>query len=634
MPIGQKRNSTRPPDPSGQRYYQPVGSALQSGDINIEERTAVLSFSSEFPVKRWFGTEILDHSPKSVRLGRLNDGGPLLLSHNRREQIGVVVKAEIENGRGKAKVRFSRSPKGEEIFQDVIDGIRRGVSVGYDIHGYKEEKAGSDGDSTYRMTDWEPFELSFESVAADPSVGFGRGKETGEDEEEDEEEEEKKEEGGEEAGEERTKIAGGVVVGVDLAGERERVREIIAVGEKHGRRTEAIKAIEDGLTIDQFCRSILNNLAATPTTTMHARSADDIGLSSGEIKGFSFLRAIRAATDGDWSKAGFELEVSKATQKRSGKPDRDQHSFFVPTDITIGRGTRDNPMAPALVTTNAASVIETIVPGGSFIDVLRPKLVVFQMGATVLSGLEGKVQIPRMTAGATCQWIDENNPVPQQTQSLDAVNLSPKSLGAYTDLGRRLLLQSSVDIETYIRNDLALQMAVAIDKAALAGGGTDATKNQPNGIIHQIGAQNRSAGDLTFDEIVALETAVADANADFGRLAYLAAPRVRGYLKTLPLMKGGQSYPRFCWEVEGGRGTMNGYDAWASNVCPINVANNYLFFGNWESLIIGSWGVLDVNVNPWINSNSGAVRVRVLQDLDMGFKYPQGFAYYNDLKVS
>jgi HK97 family phage major capsid protein/HK97 family phage prohead protease len=139
----------------------------------VDDDVLELAFSSELPVERWFGREILDHSPKAMRGTRLNDGAPLLLQHDPDRQIGVIESARSDNDRiGRARVRFSQGPLGREIRQDVLDGIRSKVSVGYVIHDMQRESQGDE--DTYRVTDWEPLEISIVSIPADSSVGVGR----------------------------------------------------------------------------------------------------------------------------------------------------------------------------------------------------------------------------------------------------------------------------------------------------------------------------------------------------------------------------------------------------------------------------------------------------------------------------
>jgi HK97 family phage major capsid protein len=149
---------------------------IKQGDIDKEKRTVNLSFSSETPVDRFYGKEILDHSPTSVRMGRLRSGGPLLVNHNPDDQVGVIEKANVGADRvGRAEVRFGRSARAEEVFNDVQDGIRRFTSTGYRVYRMAEEGDHAANDEPcYRATDWEPHEISIASIPADPSVGIGR----------------------------------------------------------------------------------------------------------------------------------------------------------------------------------------------------------------------------------------------------------------------------------------------------------------------------------------------------------------------------------------------------------------------------------------------------------------------------
>lgn len=146
---------------------------LSRSSINEDERTVDVVFSTETDqVERSWGVEILDHGAKSVRLKRLNNSAPLLLDHDPREQVGVIESARIDGKAGAATVRFSRSAKGEEIFQDVKDGIRSKISVGYRVHALVMEKRDKmTGKETYRVIDWEPFEISLVSIPADDGAG-------------------------------------------------------------------------------------------------------------------------------------------------------------------------------------------------------------------------------------------------------------------------------------------------------------------------------------------------------------------------------------------------------------------------------------------------------------------------------
>ena len=128
--------------------------------FDTEKRTVELAFSSEIEVERWYGIEILDHSPESVRLDRLRDGGALLVDHDWTDQVGVVESVSIDaDRRGRAVVRFGRSARADEIFQDIVDGIRKHVSVGYRVLAAKLQETREEWQDVYRITEWEPFEI-------------------------------------------------------------------------------------------------------------------------------------------------------------------------------------------------------------------------------------------------------------------------------------------------------------------------------------------------------------------------------------------------------------------------------------------------------------------------------------------
>lgn len=149
------------------------------------ERTFRLSFSSEAPYDRWFGTEILDHSEGAVNLERLNSIGVILYNHDRDAVIGKVERAWLENGRGEAEITFDSDEESEKIYQKVKNKTLKGVSVGYLVDSWEEvmpNKQSADGRFTGPCSiarKWTPFEISIVSVPADPSVGVGRSMEGG-----------------------------------------------------------------------------------------------------------------------------------------------------------------------------------------------------------------------------------------------------------------------------------------------------------------------------------------------------------------------------------------------------------------------------------------------------------------------
>lgn len=349
-----------------------------------------------------------------------------------------------------------------------------------------------------------------------------------------------------------------------------------------------------------------------------------LDLSDGEKKEYSLLRAINATVNQDWKGAEFERECSLEIAKRTGVEAR---GFYVPMDIQLMKRDFDG-----LTATNGASAISTDLLSGSFIDMLRNKMVAYQAGATVLSGLVGNVAIPRQTGGATFYWVGADGAPTESNQTLDQVTLTPKTGGAYTDIGRSLLKQSSIDVENFVLSDLATTCAMAIDYAAFNGTGSTETKDptgiaKVTGIGSVVGGTNGAAP--TWANIVDLETKVATANADVGRMSYVTNAKVRGKLKTTPKESGQATY---IWE----NGELNGYSALVSNQIPSNLTKasgtglSQIFFGNFADLLIGQWGTLDITVDPYTYSTSGAVRIVALQDIDVAVRHAESFALMAD----
>lgn len=154
--------------------------------VDKESRTARLSFSSEHPVQRWFGDEILLHNPSNADLSRLTTVGAALYGHDHGLQgiIGPILSASIKNRRGEAVIGFDPDETGNMAIAKVESGSLRGVSFAYNIReGVKlaEGDTWTDPESGRKFdgpaliaTKWEAYEISLTPVPADPSVGVGR----------------------------------------------------------------------------------------------------------------------------------------------------------------------------------------------------------------------------------------------------------------------------------------------------------------------------------------------------------------------------------------------------------------------------------------------------------------------------
>jgi HK97 family phage major capsid protein len=381
-------------------------------------------------------------------------------------------------------------------------------------------------------------------------------------------------------------------------------------------------------------RTAFKPLASTPAPTIE--DPTHLNMDERDLKKYSIVRAISAAAafmQGDaraWNEASLEREASDAISERLG---RRAKGFYVPNDVQVEK--RD-----LSVGTDSAGgyTVSTDLLAGSFIDMLRNRMAVRQAGATVLSGLVGDIAIPRQTGGATGYWVAESGAPTESQQTVDQVTLAPKTCGAFTDISRKLLLQSSIDVENFVRTDLATVLALLIDLAALHGTGS---ANQPTGIAATSGigsvAIGTNGGAPTWAAVVGLETEVATDNADIGKLAYITNAKVRGKMKVTPKVSSTDSI--MLWENN--NSPINGYPALCSNQVSSTLTKgsstsvcSAAFFGNWADLVIGMWGVLDVLVDPFTGGTSGTVRVITLQDVDVAVRHAQSFAACLDLTTT
>ena len=567
----------------------------------VEERTFDFPFSSEQPVARYFGNEILSHEKGAADLSRLNDGAPLLFNHNPDRVIGVVERAYIddEKRRGYARVRFSRNEFAQEILRDVKDRIIRNVSFGYAINKMEERGSGE-----FVATSWSPTEISAVAIPADASVGFDRSLE------------QDKPAASSAISTppvpemENTTPDMEVVRAEAVEAERSRIAEVTSLCNKHGMEDLGRQLVESGRSINEARAAVLEklNIKEEPVNM----KAAEIGLTEKESRSFSFLRAInylanptdRAAREA----AAFEIEASEAAADKLGRASR---GITIPVDVMR----RDLNVGTASA---GGNLVETQLDSANFIDLLRNASALDQAGATVLTGLTGNVNIPRQSGSATAYWVAESGSPTESQQTIDQVALTPKTCGAFTDFSRKLMIQSSIDVENMVRTDLARVLALEIDRVGLYGSGSS---NQPLGLKDTTGvlSEDFAANTPTFAEVVALESDVSGANALLGSPVYVMNSAMAGSLKTATKDSGSGQFI-----LQGGE--VNGYRAVISN----QVESNDLWFGNFSDLIIAYFSGLDLMVDPFTGSTSGTVRVVALQDVDIAARHGASFSRGNN----
>lgn len=582
---------------------------LDERTIDEEARTVELSFSSESRnVERWFGVEILDHGPNSIRLERMRAAGPLLFMHGWDRHLGVTEDITIEQRKGKAIVRFGNSPLAQEKFQDVIDRVLVNVSFGYRVHKLVLEERVEDGPDVYRAVDWEPYEISLVTVAADIDVGVGRSAgETFDVEIEDRTMPEENETQAPADTQTRAPAKTEIVI-PDTAqvenearsAERQRTDTILDLGSRHGCMDMAREFITTGKSADEMRSAILEKRPDAANVGSGERSVD-LDLSSKDLGKYSLMRALNAAANGDWKRAGFELECSQAMAEQLG---REARGFFMPSSVLVR----------TMNATNASDLIGTDHRGDLFIEALRPSAVVMMAGATVMAGLQGNVDIPRELGTAVAQWIGDDEDGNESEPALGTIKMSPKTLAGAVPMSRRLLKQSSPSVEAVIQRSILKSMALGLDLGILAGTGAE---NQPKGITTMTGVNVQTVatpGAPTWAETVGFKTKVATDNAEGNKMGFVTTSGVCGNWETTPKDAGSG---RFIKEGD----TVAGRAVHETN----QLVANRIIYGNWEDVKVGLWDVLELNPDMSTKAASGGMVLRTFQDADVAIGHAESF---------
>jgi len=635
--------------------------------MSADTRKRTLSFSSETPVERWFGNEILDHSPSSVRMDFMSSGNaPLLMHHDMRQQIGVVSSAQLAGKRGDATVRFGRTGQANDALQNVDDGIYRNTSVGYRVRAMKLESTQDDED-TYRITDWEPFEVSIVGVPADSTVGIGRG--------ESEKPPDKATENTESPEARATRASSfseaekpsdvraipdrSASSAVSNPGVIKMADEVIAAERKvtaqqaENERIGAIRAlckankiataverqwIESGIRLEDeigdngqvktkgVASEILDVMEKRGRETPSTAAA--LGLSNRETERYSLFKAIRALRYGGQSpkfvqEAAYELECSTAVGKRLGR--ELTSSILVPSEV-LSRPLaipEDKLRAMATQPGSKGGYMVNVTNMG-FIDILRNRSVAMSMGARVLSGLQGNVMFPRQTGKATVTWqAGEGTSVTATDQALGQLSMTPKTAIAITDVSEQLLAQATPSAEAFVMADLASDVAIdGVDYAVINGTGGA----QPLGIKNTTGiTSGQDAASATYAKVLAFVSTAGGANAIRGNPGWVT--NTAGAAKLMQVQRF-TSTDTPVWQGNMLNGTLVGFNAMSSE----QLATANLIFGSWDEVVIGEWGVLELSTdNGGTRFNQAQVGIRAMWMVDVLIRYPQAFVVSTNL---
>ena len=599
------------------KYYQLDSQKLyRSLDINKrkldeDKRTVEFSYMSEDPVERDFGMESINVDKADTKF--LNSGNaPLLLDHDAKKQIGIIEETSVENGKGRAVARFGRSALATEIFNDIKDGIRKNISVGYLIKEMdkveEDNEERSDGKDLYRVN-IQPLEISVVSVPADQNVGIGRNLTINNEGLTMEKSVEKK-------------VAEQPKVNPDeiRKAELNRIREIEAIGSTHNRKDLAEKSIRSGHTVSEFKGLILDKIGSEKPLEQESH---DLDLNAKEKRAYSLFNVINAQVSGDWSKAGYEKELSQEIEKRLGATPR---GAYVPSDIFKRDLTQGTASAGGHVTPDVHR-------GDLFIDALYGDARIIESGATVFRGLKGDIKIPKLTTKGTVGFVAENSAVSETNQAFAQVTMTQRDLGGFVDISRILINNADPSIEQIVRNDMTKQIALKIDNVAYSGGAS----NEPNGILQASDvatvAIGTNGGAPTYNTTIDMIKEVALENALSGRLAYHFTPEVIYQLRKTPKVSSTDSVM-----VLDNVNNLNGYPLFQSSELPKDLSKGSAsstlhagIFGNMADLLIGFYSGLDVLVDNITGATAGTIRLHFFTGVDIAVRHGQSFAKVIDI---
>lgn len=365
-----------------------------------------------------------------------------------------------------------------------------------------------------------------------------------------------------------------------------------------------------------------------------------------ELKNFSIRKAIQSASKMG-SPQGFEKEVMQdGIKELSERGLSMEGNVYIPEKVLNARNNRaisdsdlnSQKIINALTSTGGAggnkgglTVQDDVL---TLIDILKKKLPFVDstpgagdsLGSNLWTGLEGNVTFPAIDdEGADPAVKAETATADEVDPTLNDRTLAPKRLPAFAEYSRQLLIQSTVDVENWMRNHLMYKIAKSMNMNImdflLALAGTNAIENGANGAA------------LNWAKIVEFETAIADADAEEEeRFGFLTNAKVRGALKTTEMA---DNTAQFIWDKDSNE--VNSYPAFVSSVVPKDLTKgtgenlSAAILANWASLYLGMWGGIDMLVNPYTKAKEGMIEVNVWTFFDRAARHPQSFSVSKDI---
>jgi len=553
-----------------------------------KNKTVRMSVSSEEPVLQYAYVndqwqrvfEILDHSPKACDMSRCKDG-LVILDRHYGDQIGLMA-CDLKEKKLSGDVAFCTGNRAQEIAADAAKGLRRNVSVGYTVDAGSYRIEGSkDGIPVVRAMSWMPYEASFEPVPADTTVGVNRAAET--------------------------------VVTITTQAEEKKMdpklleeiaalRKMIEDQSKSAAEIVSLRAKIAELEARKVEKPVVPQIDQSANVPLGGDAKEQAKI----VRKYSLMNVIRAMC-GQKVDIQFEREVGEESAKVSH---RTASGIMVPHAVLATRDVTKSGTTSASIATDLLSA--------EFIDLLRTNTILSGLGVRFLSGLVGDIAIPKLTAGATGYWVAEASDITESTPTMGQVTGSPHTCGAFVDISRRMIQQSTPSAEQFIRNEIIERVARTVQIAVFAGAGTA----EPWAITHTTGINNPSVtqGTPTYAELLGFPGNIMSDNASADNMKWAMTGEV--WQKLAATFTDGTAKAEHVLDYNSK--TCLGFPYLVSE----DVGANSLFFGNWAMVVVGVWGNgVDLKVDDVTLDLSGGVRLIGLQDVDVMVRHGQALAY-------
>lgn len=608
--------------------------ALQIESSNAEDRTVEISFSTEAPDDKGAYLEILSHNPNDVDLSWANSGfAPILLEHDPEKHIGIIERCWIDpiERKGRAVVRIATDDKSEQAWIKIKDKVLVNTSVRAKVTSYTVDQ---EAEKPIVRCNWALQEISFVSIPQDKNCGIARS--------------EKNSDGVKPVETVDTVISAEVVkpeVNQDshvtrsvtdttdvkivtdqnpikqnqlqnnkkeskmtietlnqddiIRAERARADEIAALGDQFKQHDIARAAIQSGKSVDVFRSELLAALQNKQ------RVETSIGLTNQEAKEFSIARAMQAVTTGDFSDAGYEIEVSRAYAKASGKAQK-TNNIFVPDEVIMRA-------AGANATTTGTAGAAGLKTRGAWIEALRAKTIAGRLGVQMVGGLSGALELPRFLSLPEARFVGEGADGTVDAITAGVVTLVPRSVIALVELTRSMV-NNLPSIEAQLNQELLAAISTRIDQEVFSTVLADTD-------IDFVAAP--SSG-VDYAQIRALVTKLSNADVNTDAAKWAMNGSVEGYLSST--LKSANTAAMY---LRGDDGRVAGLASEFSRT----VGGDHLLIGDWSKVTVGSWGGIELAADSSTKFTSGGTVLRAIADVDVGVTVPAAITGYKSLVV-